>query len=301
MDVKIWLQAFRLRTLPLAISCIAMGGFLAVAAQAFRWDIFLLCILTTVFLQILSNLANDYGDSVHGADSITRQGPQRAVQSGRISSMRMKAAVIIFVALCLLSGTTLLIVSFGINWQAILFFFCLGLLSIGAAIAYTMGRKPYGYAGLGDLSVLIFFGLVGVLGSYYLFTQQISWHQFLPALSCGFFSIGVLNVNNIRDIESDRKAGKFSIPVRIGRSKAIRYHWFLIVAGILPAIVYNLVNATSWWSWIFLFSIPLFFKNGLAVAKKPSEQLDPYLKQMALSTLVFVILFGLGLILSTKI
>ena len=301
MDFKIWLQAFRLRTLPLAISCIAMGGFLAVAAQAFQWDIFLLCILTTIFLQVLSNLANDYGDSIHGADSAIRQGPRRAVQSGKISSAQMKTAVIIFVALCLISGTSLLIVSFGINWQAILFFFCLGLLSIVAAIAYTMGRKPYGYAGLGDLSVLIFFGLVGVLGSYYLFTQQVSWHQLLPALSCGFFSIGVLNVNNIRDIESDRKAGKFSIPVRIGRDKAITYHWFLIFAGIFPAIVYSIFTATSWWGWLFLLSIPLFVKNGLAVSKKPSEQLDPYLKQMALSTLIFVILFGLGLILSIKI
>ena len=301
MDFKIWLQAFRLRTLPLAISCIAMGGFLAVAAQAFQWDIFLLCILTTIFLQVLSNLANDYGDSIHGADSAIRQGPRRAVQSGKISSAQMKTAVIIFVALCLISGTSLLIVSFGINWQAILFFFCLGLLSIVAAIAYTMGRKPYGYAGLGDLSVLIFFGLVGVLGSYYLFTQQVSWHQLLPALSCGFFSIGVLNVNNIRDIESDRKAGKFSIPVRIGRDKAITYHWFLIFAGIFPAIVYSIFTATSWWGWLFLLSIPLFVKNGLAVSKKPSEQLDPYLKQMALSTLIFVILFGLGLILSIEI
>lgn len=301
MDLKIWVQAFRLRTLPLAISCIAMGGFLAAAAKAFRWDIFFLCVLTTIFLQILSNLANDYGDSIHGADSNERKGPERAVQSGKISSSQMKAAVIMFVALCLASGTTLLIVSFGINWQAILFFFSLGLLSIAAAVAYTVGRKPYGYAGLGDLSVMIFFGLVGVLGSYYLFTQRLSWHQLLPALSCGFFSIAVLNVNNIRDIESDRKAGKYSIPVRIGREKAILYHWFLILAGIISTIVFSILTATSSWGWIFLLSVPLFLRNGLAVSKKPSDQLDPYLKQMALSTLIFVVLFGLGLILSTKI
>lgn len=301
MDLKIWLHAFRLRTLPLAISCIAMGGFLAVAAQAFKWDIFLLCIITTIFLQILSNLANDYGDSVHGADSIDRQGPQRSVQSGRISSSQMKRAVIIFVALCLISGTTLLVISFGINWRAILFFFGLGILSILAAIAYTVGKKPYGYIGLGDFSVLVFFGLVGVMGSYYLFTKHISWHQLLPALSCGFFSIGVLNVNNIRDIESDRKAGKFSIPVRIGRSNAIRYHWFLIFAGIVPAVIYSILTANSIWQWLFLLSVPLFIKNGLAVSKKPSRQLDPYLRQMALSTLVFVLLFGLGLILSVNI
>jgi len=300
MEVRSWLHAFRLRTLPLALSCIAMGGFLAASANAFQWDIFLLCILTTIFLQILSNLANDYGDSVHGADNVERTGPMRAVQSGRISSGQMKRAVVIFVLLCLVSGTTLLLVSFGMNWKAIIFFFGLGLLSILAAIAYTVGKKPYGYIGLGDFSVLIFFGLVGVLGSYYLFTQELSWYQLLPALSCGFFSIGVLNVNNIRDIESDRKAGKFSIPVRIGRSNAIVYHWFLIFAGIAPSVLYCLLMSNSPWQWLFLLSVPLFFKNGLAVSQKPSTQLDPYLRQMALSTLIFVLLFGIGLILSTR-
>ena len=189
MEIKIWLRAFRLRTLPLALSCIAMGGFLAASADAFRWDIFLLCILTTIFLQILSNLANDYGDSIHGADSNDRKGPARAVQSGAISSGQMKTAVIIFILLCLASGITLLIVSFGWNLKAIAFFFGLGLLSIIAAIAYTVGKKPYGYIGLGDFSVLIFFGLVGVMGSYYLFTKQLSWHQMLPALVVDFFPL----------------------------------------------------------------------------------------------------------------
>ena len=301
MDLKIWLQAFRLRTLPLALSCIAMGGFLAASADAFRWDIFLLCILTTIFLQILSNLANDYGDTIHGADSIHREGPARAVQSGAISPQQMKMAVIIFVLLCLISGVALLIVSFGLNWKAITFFFGLGVLSIMAAIAYTVGNKPYGYMGLGDFSVLIFFGLVGVMGSYYLFTKELSWVQLLPALSCGFFSIGVLNVNNIRDIESDRKAGKFSIPVRIGRENAVKYHWFLIFAGISSAAVFNLLTANSAWQWLFVLGIPLFIKNGVAVSKIPSAQLDPYLKQMALSTLVFVLLFGVGLVLSAKL
>jgi len=275
-----------------------MGGFLAASANAFRWDIFLLCMLTTIFLQILSNLANDYGDSIHGADSTDRKGPTRAVQSGAVSARQMKRAVIIFVLFCLISGASLLLVSFGLNWKAIFFFFGLGMLSILAAIAYTVGKKPYGYAGLGDFSVLVFFGLVGVMGSYYLFTKEITWFQFLPALSCGFFSIGVLNVNNIRDIESDRKAGKFSIPVRIGRANAIRYHWLLIFSGLLSAIIYMVLTYSSAWQWLFLLSAPLFIRNGLAISQKPSHQLDPYLKQMALSTLVFVLLFGAGLILS---
>ncbi len=296
-NLKSWLQAFRLRTLPLALSSIGMGGFLAAANDAFRIDIFLLCIATTIFLQITSNLANDYGDSIHGADSDQRKGPSRAVQSGLISSAQMRRAVIVFILLCLISGLSLLYVAFGLNWNAILFFFGLGVLSILAAIGYTVGRKPYGYMGLGDLSVLIFFGLVGVLGSYYLFTKSFSWFEMLPALSCGFFSIAVLNINNIRDIDSDREAGKFSIPVRIGREKAIWYHWFLLFAGIASSIIYTILNFRSASQLIFLLTIPLFIKNGIAIQSRPSSALDPYLKQMAISTLLFVLLFGLGIVL----
>ncbi len=297
-NTKIWLKAFRLRTLPLAVSCIAMGGFLASAANLFRWDIFLLCVLTTILLQILSNLANDYGDSIHGADSIDRKGPSRAVQSGAVSKQQMLTAVIIFIILSLVSGVGLLLLSFGLEWKAILFFFLLGILSILAAIAYTVGKKPYGYAGLGDLSVLLFFGLVGVLGSYYLFTKSVSLPEILPALSCGFFSIGVLNINNIRDIDSDQKAGKYSIPVRIGRKKAILYHIFLLVGGIASALIYTIVTYQSPWQFLFLLSVPLFILNAKAVTTKPSHELDPYLKQMAMSTLLFVLTFGIGLILS---
>ena len=294
MSVKPWISAFRLRTLPLALSCIGMAGFLAAAAGKFDGQIFFLCCLTTILLQILSNLANDYGDSINGADHAERKGPQRAVQSGMISTGQMKNAVLVFVILCLISGLSLLFVSFGLDWASVLFFFVLGLLSIGAAIAYTVGRKPYGYTGLGDLSVLIFFGCVGVMGSLYLFTKSVLPSDLLPALSCGFFSIAVLNINNIRDIDSDRTAGKFSIPVRIGKEKAALYHWFLLGSGWLAAIVYTLMNLESLNQFLFLLALPLFVMNGLAVTKRPSTELDPYLRQMALSTLLFVILFGLG-------
>lgn len=297
MNIQPWIHAFRLRTLPLALSCIAMGSFLAMSSGAFQWQIFLFCIITTIFLQILSNLANDYGDSINGADHADRKGPTRAVQSGAISPAQMKMAIIIFVFLCLVSGVYLLWISFGLNWNAILFFFGLGVLSILAAIAYTVGKKPYGYAGLGDFSVLIFFGLVGVMGSNYLFTKELNWIQILPALSCGFFSMGVLNINNIRDIESDRSAGKFSIPVRIGREKAVVYHWFLILSGLICTSVFVLLTYQSIAQFLFVASFPLFIYNGISVQRKTAYELDPYLKQMALSTLLFVVLFGLGLIL----
>jgi 1,4-dihydroxy-2-naphthoate polyprenyltransferase len=295
--MQVWLHAFRLRTLPLALSCIGMGSFLAASVGFFQWNIFVLCISTTIFLQILSNLANDYGDSIHGADSAERKGPSRAVQAGVISAAQMRWAIIVFVGLSLISGISLLLISFGWNWEALLFFFGLGVLSILAAIAYTVGKKPYGYSGLGDVSVLIFFGLVGVMGSYYLYAQSISWTLIFPALSCGLFSMGVLNINNIRDMESDVKAGKHSIPVRIGRERAIVYHWFLIISGLTCAILFLALNFHSPWQLIFLISIPLFLKNGLAVQRKPSHELDPYLKQMALATLLFVVLFGAGLLL----
>jgi 1,4-dihydroxy-2-naphthoate octaprenyltransferase len=298
MQLRPWLSAIRLRTLPLALSCIGMGGFLAAAAGKFNALIFGLCCITTIFLQVLSNLANDYGDSVHGADHAERSGPKRAVQSGAISLQQMRKAVIFFVLLCLISGISLLLVSLGWNRKAFFFFFGLGVLSILAAIAYTVGKKPYGYAGLGDISVLLFFGVVGVMGSLYLFTRHVSWPEIFPALSCGLFSIAVLNINNIRDIESDRKAGKFSIPVRIGRKNAVIYHWLLLAGGLTTAVVYTALTYQSLFQLLFLLTLPLLVGNGLAVSRKPSTALDPYLKQMALSTMLFVILFGVGFLLA---
>ncbi|MEO1054402.1 MAG: 1,4-dihydroxy-2-naphthoate polyprenyltransferase [Bacteroidota bacterium] len=297
--VKSWISAFRLRTLPLALASIGMGSFLAASVDHFKGGVFALCALTTIFLQILSNLANDYGDTVNGADSAERQGPSRAVQSGAISLSAMKKAIALFIVLSLVSGVGLLYLSLGFNWETFLFFFGLGILSILAAIAYTAGSKPYGYVGLGDISVLIFFGVVGVLGTFYLHTGSFdSWYT-LPALSCGFFSIAVLNVNNIRDIESDKKAGKLSIPVRIGRSNAVKYHWFLLLAGIGCAVAFSITKFNSPWQFLFLITVPLLFRNGFAIAtNKEAGKLDPYLKQMALTTLLFVITFGVGLLLA---
>jgi 1,4-dihydroxy-2-naphthoate octaprenyltransferase len=294
MQINIWISAFRLRTLPLALSSIAMGGFLAAAEDKFNGLIFFLCCLTTIFLQVLSNLANDYGDSVNGADHDGRKGPARAVQSGAISASAMKNAVIIFVILSLISGISLLLVSLGFNYQLFFIFLVLGVLSIIAAITYTVGKRPYGYAGLGDISVLIFFGLVGVMGSNYLFTQTFSTQLILPALTCGLFSVGVLNINNVRDIESDKKAGKNSIPVRIGKSNAAIYHWFLLIGGVAASLVYSILNYHSVFQFLFIITLPLFVKIGVAVSNKPSNELDGYLKQMALSTLLFVVLFGIG-------
>jgi 1,4-dihydroxy-2-naphthoate polyprenyltransferase len=288
----------RPRTLPLALASIGMGSFLAAERGYFSFTILFLCSLTTIFLQILSNLANDYGDTVHGADSIIREGPARAVQSGAISPKNMRKAMALFVALSLTTGTALLFFAFGLNLQAFLFFFFLGVTAIIAAVAYTATKKPYGYAGLGDLSVLIFFGIVGVVGTYYLYVKEFNWIIFLPALSCGLFATAVLNLNNIRDIHSDQKAGKKTIPVRIGREKAIKYHYFLLSAGFILSLVFVGLYFKSYYQFIFLISLPLIIVNGRAVKnRKTALELDPYLKQMAITTLLFVVTFGLGLLL----
>lgn len=293
--IGVWIKAFRLRTLPLALSSIGMGTFLAALIGAFDGLIFTLCVSTTVFLQVLSNLANDYGDTQHGADCIDRQGPSRAVQSGAISQQAMLRAIIVFVVLSLVSGVGLLFVSLKGVSVTFYAFLALGIAAIGAAIKYTMGRNPYGYVGLGDISVLIFFGLAGVLGTYYLFTGFFVTPIILPALSCGFFATGVLNVNNIRDIESDSKAGKRSIPVRIGRSNAVIYHWVLLMTGLLMSIVFVVIYYVHYLQFLFVLTTPLFVFNAIQAQKRvDSKALDPMLKQLALSTLLYVILFGVG-------
>ncbi|HEY4650745.1 MAG TPA: 1,4-dihydroxy-2-naphthoate polyprenyltransferase [Pontibacter sp.] len=297
--VKAWISAFRPRTLPLALSCIGMGGFMAAANDFFNGTIVALCVLTTLFLQILSNLANDYGDSKHGADSVHREGPLRAVQAGHITAEHMKKGMVVFSLLSLVSGLVLLWVAFGAEGVLLaLLFLGLGLASIWAAINYTAGAKPYGYAGLGDIFVFVFFGLVGVLGTYFLQAQTLDAIVVLPALVCGFFATAVLNVNNIRDINSDLLAGKHSIPVRIGPKRARMYHLFLLMAGTVCAFAYVALNFYSWWQLLFIVAVPLLIVNGVNVwRKQTSKELDPYLKQMAITTLLFVLLFGVGQVL----
>lgn len=295
LRISSWLTAIRLRTLPLALASIGMGSFLAFHAGAFQWNILLFACLTTTFLQVLSNLANDYGDSIHGADHSERQGPARMVQSGAISSKAMRNAMGIMIFLSLVSGITLLYLSLGFEWKTFLFFFGLGLLSIVAAIFYTSGKKPYGYLGLGDVSVILFFGLIGVMGVYYLYVGWMDWPIILPSISCGVFAAAVLNVNNIRDIESDRQAGKFSIPVRIGRQRAVVYHLLLIAVGWMAALLYTFLFFDSIWQLLYLICLPLFILNIKAVSEKTKPaDLDPYLRQMAFSTLIFVLLFGIS-------
>ena len=294
-----WISAFRPRTLPLALASILTGGFLAKAAGHFNGPVVVLAALTTILLQVLSNLANDYGDSQNGADSIHRQGPQRAVQSGAISPAQMKRGMWICGLLALGCGLTLLWVALGMAKIGLaLGFLALGLAAIWAAVHYTAGDNPYGYAGLGDLSVFTFFGIVGVCGTYFLQTLTLPPIVLLPAVALGCFATAVLNVNNIRDITSDELAGKITIPVRLGAVQARRYHGLLLLFGLGCASLYVALAYHSPWQWLFVGAVPLLAFNGLQVwQRQESMRLDPLLKQMALSTLVFTLLFGIGQVL----
>lgn len=289
--IPIWLHAFRLRTLPLATASIVLGSFLAAAENAFNLRVALLCFATAVLLQILSNLANDYGDSLHGADSAHRQGPQRAVQSGQISKAAMRNALIVLTGLCLLVGYILI-------KDESLYFHAAGIAAIIAAVTYTVGPKPFGYAGLGDIFVLLFFGIIGVFGSYYLQTHHLNWMILLPAAACGLFCVAVLNINNIRDFQSDKLAGKRTIPVRLGESRARVYHWLLLIGGFVCALIFTILNFKSAYQLMFFVTIPLILKNGFGISLKfDAREIDPYLKQMAILTLLFSFSFGIGILL----
>lgn len=297
--IAAWIQAFRLRTLPVALASIGMGTFLALDDGYWNTSVFIMCSVTTCLLQVLSNLANDYGDSIHGADHSGRVGPSRAVQTGAISSSAMRRAVVICASLSFVSGVVTLVLAFPDRWLLIAGWVVIGLVCIAAAITYTAGRKPYGYMGLGDASVILFFGFIAVCGTYFLFSGAWNILQVMPATACGLLAAGVLNINNIRDIESDRVAGKFSLPVRFGRNAAIWYHRFLLWGAVLSAVVYvSMLPDRSPWSYLFLLTTPLLYSVDRAVSGLPSAELDPWLRRMALSTLAFTLLFGTGLLLS---
>lgn len=299
MNFKNWILAFRLKTLPLALSNTIIGSALAASEDHFRWSVFVLAAVTTTLLQVMSNMANDYGDFVNGKDTAERIGPKRMVQSGQISAKSMLMGIKIIGVMCALSGGSLILIGTqGIDISSILIFVMLGLAAIAAAIKYTVGKNPYGYRGLGDIFVFVFFGLVGVLGTYFLHTQSFHWDLLLPASAIGLLSTGVLNMNNMRDYEADKNAVKKTIVVSMGVQKAAYYHLFLLVFAFVFVIIYSFIHLTSLWQWLFLLSVPLFVLNLKKVfTYKTSKDLYPELGRLALGTLLFALTFGLGLLL----
>jgi 1,4-dihydroxy-2-naphthoate octaprenyltransferase len=295
--IRSWIEAIRLRTLPLAIASILMGSFLAISSKEYNWTVIILCIITTLFLQILSNLANDYGDGMKGTDNKERLGPKRTIQSGSISPKEMRLGIVVFMVLSFISGIWLIIESLGMNWQLGLLFLFLGVASIGAAIKYTVGNKAYGYSGFGDVFVFLFFGIIAVLGTYFLNTHSLNWEIILPASSMGFLCTGVLNLNNMRDMENDAISGKRTMALILGFETSKKYHYTIITLAMVNALVFVALQYHSLWQFIFLVSYPLIIKELYEINKITDKSLlDPYIKRLALSTLLFTILFGVGII-----
>jgi 1,4-dihydroxy-2-naphthoate octaprenyltransferase len=313
--LKPWIAAARLRTLPLSVSGIIVGASLGLKRgqmdllQPFGeksgtleaiellaiWEspIFWLAILTTIGFQVLSNFANDYGDGVKGTD-LHRKGEKRMVASGLISPKQMKLGMTITAVFTLFIASLLIFMAFGNEHFLLAFiFFNLAIASVIAAVKYTVGKSAYGYSGFGDLFVFVFFGVVSVLGSYFLFTKNLHWNMVLPAVSIGLFSTAVLNLNNMRDIENDSIAGKLTLVVKMGTTKAKKYHYSLLIFGMVCALTYTVLNYNAPQQFLYVLAFIPFAFNMFKVARNSEPaQLDSELKKVALSTFAFALLFA---------
>jgi 1,4-dihydroxy-2-naphthoate octaprenyltransferase len=296
--MKHWIQAARLRTLPLSVSGIIVGSFYAMSQALFNWSIVILALLTTLGFQILSNFANDYGDGIKGTDNEDRVGPKRAIQSGVISPKQMKNALIITSILTLLSAIALIYVAFkDHNLLFSFIYLLLGILAIASAIRYTVGNSAYGYRGFGDLFVFIFFGLVSTLGIYFMFAKEMYWLLLLPATSIGFLSVAVHNLNNMRDEESDRKSNKNTIVVKMGASNAKIYHYFLIISAIILMLEFSYFKDFTFDQYLYAIAfIPLLKHLKTVYNNNNPKELDPELKKVALSTFALSVLLSLSMI-----
>jgi len=297
--LKPWLSAIRLRTLPLSVSGIIIGTCFAYYNGFFNIFILILAILTTISLQILSNLANDYGDGVKGTDNANRVGPERAIQSGSITPDQMFEAIKINILIIILLVFLLIYTSFGTgHFLYTLLFIGLAGFSVYAAMSYTIGNKAYGYKGLGDLFVFVFFGFVSVVGSYFLFTRNLSHQVFLPAITVGLLSVGVLNLNNMRDIDSDKQSNKLTMAVKMGLKKAKIYHLFLIIGAIVSSLLFVILYYSSFFNlFCVLAYIPLIIHIKTILKAKAPSDFDSQLKVLALTTFAFSLLLGIGYIL----
>jgi 1,4-dihydroxy-2-naphthoate octaprenyltransferase len=305
--MKHWIEAARLRTLPLSVSGIIVGSMYALAnptdnvltpTEVFNWEIFAFALLTTLGLQVLSNFANDYGDGVKGTDNEDRVGPKRAIQSGVISPQAMKHALVITSVLTLLSAIFLIYVAFGEdNIGYSVFYLILGILAIASAIRYTVGNRAYGYRGYGDLFVFIFFGLVSTLGVNFLYSKQLDFVLVLPATAIGLLSVGVLNLNNMRDEASDRKSGKNTVVVKMGGEKAKQYHYVVIITAMVLVVVFAILSGFHFDQYLFLLAYIPLTKHLITVSKNTDAKLlDPELKKVALSTFLLSILLSVSMI-----
>ena len=288
----------RLRTLPLSLAGVILGVFLAVDTASVKPWSAVLIFITTVCLQILSNLSNELGDNLSGTDSADRQGPQYALGSGELSISDIKKLIVTFVVLCVVSGLAMIQVSFGSIFKTeSICLEVLGALAIVGAVKYTLGKNPYGYRGLGDISVFIFFGLVSVLGSYYVAAGTLPTAvMLLPASAIGLFSVGVLNINNIRDMKTDA-VNRVTVAIKLGVKRAKIYQTILIVLGWVLMYVFCVLYKSNPHHAIANFIVlPLLIYHLRGVWSREDGALDPYLPLLVMSTFLLSILFGAGLL-----
>ena len=291
-----WINAARPRTLPLSISGILIGTALAGYLGYGNTTLFWLAIFTTIGFQITSNFANDYGDGVKGTDNHNRVGPKRALQSGLLSRTILKRGIIVSVLINILLVIALIYTAFGKeNLVLSLTFLLLGALSIWAAIKYTVGDKAYGYKGLGDVFVFVFFGLVSVLGSLFLYTSSFYLLGLLPATSIGLLSVGVLNLNNLRDFNSDKESGKNTVIVKIGFEAGKKYHHVLLFGSFISLALFIFLTYKHWSQLLCLLSfVPIVLHAFKVKNTAIPKNLDPELKKLALSAFAMALLFYLG-------
>jgi len=293
-----WIKAARLRTIPLSVSGILIGSFATYPKDLFNIFIFLLAICTTISYQVLSNFANDFGDGIRGTDK-NRIGPERILQSGLISRMQMKLGIKIAAFISFVFTVTLIVVSFKNEFLNILTFLFLGILAIFSAIKYTMGKNAYGYFGFGDFFVFIFFGIVSVLGSNYLFNSELSLDLLLPSLTIGCLSVGVLNLNNMRDLENDKKSKKNTIAVKLGPDKARIYHYFLICISMINVLIFHFKTETSSYFhhfFVITIIIILIYHIFQVYAVSELKGFDKLLKPLVLTTFFYSIITSLNYI-----
>ena len=296
-NIKIWVYAARLRTLPLSLSGVFLSALIAYSRGYNVYFVFIMALLTTVSLQILANFANDYGDGVKGTDNVSRIGPDRVIQSGRILPKSMKKALFFLKKLCFIFGLLLIYLSFKTYCApAPVIFILIIFACLSAAIKYTIGEDAYGYKGQGDLYVFLFFGLIAVQGSYFLYTHQFEWDVLLLAFAIGFLSTAVLNLNNMRDIHSDYQSGKYTFVVRIGLYKAKIYHLFLTLFPFaLGSLFVKLNQHQLIYRWAFLILlIPIFFHLKNIFFISDLKKFDFELKKLALVTFFYALIIGLG-------
>lgn len=294
--LKRWSIATRIGTIALAIVSTILGGALAAHMSKFYWPTAIMAVLTASLLQLICNLANDYGDFVLGADPINQTKPPSAIQTGLVTLAQVRKGLLGLGAATIGSGVLLLYVANPPTEDIIVFLF-LGACALVASVAYTLGDVPYGYRGWGDAAVFVFFGFLGVGGTFYLHTQQLHSVWVLPAVSYGSLVVGILNINNLRDRDTDAQVGKNTLPVRVGSRIARHYHAGLLILSTVSIQVFLHYYVSTLWPYACLCVLPWLLKNGIVVyhTNQEVERLNGQLSQLVLVTCIFGVLLSLGL------